>query len=331
MKLLFRTKLILGAAITTLLMAGNLWAAEITVLSPANNTFVESEQLNVVIALPGGAATTVRVLAGGKSYEKKVRKYADKELACVAVTLSKGMNVVEITALNGSGTIAKSGLNIYLRSALLKPQQNPPAGFKRFYFHEPPNEELCVSCHRMEPTLYDLKPEKLEDTPCYQCHKSKGKGAYSHKPVSEGICLSCHELSKGKRKYATRKPDQDSCFICHSSQGKLWKSKQIHHGPTAVGNCTLCHNPHGSDWPSFIYMHPTDLCINCHEGKKSGLHVIAGFFGKGHPVKGASNPLKPDRQFSCAGCHNPHAGQTQSLLNQDRSNSAIYCQACHKL
>ena len=331
MRQLFRPILIFGTVISSLFMVGNLWAAEISVLSPANNTYVENEQLKVVLSLPTGVATTVQVVAGGKKYEKKVQKRSGKDVACLAVTLVNGDNTIEITALNGSGTIATSSLMVYLRSALSKPHQNPPTGFQRFYFHLPANETVCASCHRMEPDLYDMKPERSEDSPCYQCHKNKGKGTYKHKPVTSGICFSCHELSKGKRKYATKKPDQDSCFVCHSSQGKLWRSKQVRHGPSAVGNCTLCHDPHGSDWPSLVRMHPTDLCINCHNDKKSGLHVIAGFFGKGHPVRAASNPLKPDQPFSCAGCHNPHAGDTQNLLNHDRNNTANYCQRCHKL
>ena len=317
---------------TSLLLAADiLHAATLTVLSPANNVYVESKQISVVLSLPNGDATTARVITGGKTYTKSVPTRAGGHQICIGVTLVNGLNLLQITASNSSGVSEKKSLSIYLRSGLSKPHQNPPAEFKRYYFHTPANEAACAACHKTEPGLYDLNPEKPEHSPCYQCHKEKGGSAYKHRPVSSGKCFSCHEVSKGGRKYATRKPDQTTCFLCHSTQGRLWNSKKIHHGPTAVGNCTLCHDPHGSDWPSFTRLHPTDLCLNCHNDKKTGLHVIAGFFGKGHPVRAATSPLKPDRPFSCAGCHNPHAGDTQSLLNKERDKLADYCQTCHKL
>lgn len=330
MKSRLKTRLSLGF-VCLLLTVTNVHAATSHVLSPANNSYVENEQLNIVLSIPHSDTSAVHVAVGSKTYTKTIQKGAGDNRVCLGVTLVNGLNTVEVTTDKRSGGTDKNSLVLYLRSGLSKPHQNAPPGFKRYYFHLPSNEASCVPCHKMEAGLSDLNPEKPEDSPCYQCHKSKNNGTYKHKPASEGKCFSCHEVSKGKRKYATRKPDQATCFVCHSAQKKLWNALKVHHGPTAVGNCTLCHNPHGSDWPSYTYMHPTDLCINCHDDKKSGLHVIAGFFAKGHPVRGKSNPLKPDRPFSCAGCHNPHAGDSQSLLNRERTSNSTYCQTCHKL
>lgn len=325
------TRLFICSVISLLLMARSLQAAPLSVLSPANSTYVESGQLNVVLSLPDGDATVVHVVTGGKTYTKTVQKRAGTHSVCFGITLKNGLNRIVITAANDSGDVGKSTLSIYLRSRLSKPYQQPPEGYQRYYFHLPANESACAPCHRMEATLNDLHPAKPEDSPCYQCHKRKDNSIYKHRPVSAWACFSCHEIVTGKRKYTTPKPEQSICFLCHSTQQKLWKNKKVQHGPTALGNCSVCHDPHGSDWPSFTYMHPTDLCLNCHQDKQSGLHVIAGFFGKGHPVKGASNPLKPERPFSCASCHNPHAGDTQSLLNIERGNNSAYCQTCHKL
>ncbi len=314
-----------------LALSDNLHAAVITVLSPANNSYVESEQLNLVVLAPKGDAGTLQVFAGGNIYTKTALQSTGVHPVCLSVKLMNGQNTIDLLFTGRSGVVSKNRLNVYLRSGLLKPYQNPPAGYQRYYFHLPGNEEACVACHRMEAHLQDLNPVRPEDSPCYVCHRHKSGGTYKHRPAAEGNCFSCHEVSAGRRKYDTRKPDKRICFVCHSAQDKLWKSKRVHHGPTAVGTCTLCHNPHSSDWPSFVHIHPTDLCLNCHQDKKSGLHVIAGFFGKGHPVRAASDPLRRDRPFSCAGCHNPHAGDTQNLLNSDRSNQARYCQTCHKL
>jgi len=320
-----------AAGALVLLMAGGLQASGIAVLTPANNSYVGHEQLSVVLVVDNREATAVQIVVGGKKYSKAVPKDGASHQVCLPVTLARGLNTVELSVSGSSGVIERSSLQVYLRSAVLKPYQNPPDGFQRYYFHLPASESACSACHRMEATLFDLTPERPDASPCYPCHKNKGKNLYPHKPVAAGACFSCHEVVKGKRKYTTRQPVQEVCFRCHSAQGRQWKAKKVRHGPAAVGNCTLCHDPHGSDWQSLVHMHPTDLCINCHNDKKNGLHVIAGFFAKGHPVKGPSNPLKKDQPFSCAGCHNPHAGDTQNLLNKDRDSLAVYCQSCHKL
>ncbi|MBU1986936.1 MAG: hypothetical protein KJ846_06885, partial [Proteobacteria bacterium] len=244
---------------------------------------------------------------------------------------SKGMNTIELLALKQGNVVAHKEMKIFLRSDLFPKFREPPADFKRYFFHFINNEKSCAGCHEMEPTLSNLRPEKPEDSTCYACHAKKyTNNAIVHKPAAQGTCFSCHEVLAGERKYTTPKPDEKVCYPCHNAQVKEWKSKKRMHGPTAVGQCTLCHNPHGSEWPALLRMQTTDLCINCHEDKASGTHVIAGFFGKGHPVRGVKHPLKPDREFTCAGCHNPHAGNTQNLLNHDNSNMAVYCTLCHK-
>lgn len=312
-------------------MPERLQAEVLQIHTPANKSYLEQEQVNLVVSVTDPNAMTLQVQVGGKSYARQLMKATQKRQVCLPVLLSPGLNRIEVMVSGGGGVIERKDLTVYLRSALLKSYQVPPEGFKRYYFHEPDREAACSSCHRMEANLHDLNPKNIADSPCYTCHKHKSSSLYTHKPVAAGACLSCHEVTQAKRKYTTRKPDKDSCFICHNVQGKLWKGQRVHHGPTAVGNCTVCHDPHGSYYPAFVKMHPTDLCLNCHHDKKTGLHVIAGFFAKGHPVRGAKNPLKKDRLFSCASCHNPHAGNNQNLLNQERENMDVYCRSCHKL
>lgn len=307
-------------------------ARALQILTPADNSYLEFNQVTVAVAIENQAATAVQVSVGTKRYRKELAKGVGTRHACLFVPLERGQNRLELSVLAGATVLERKTMELYVRSAILKPYQKVPDQFRRLYFHQPAAEAACASCHRMEATLYDVTPQKPEDSPCYTCHKNKGEQRrYKHSPFAAGYCLSCHEVVKGKRKYATRKPDQQSCFVCHSAEGRHWKAQKVHHGPTAVGNCTLCHDPHASDWPALEQLHPTELCLNCHNDKKSGAHVIAGFFGKGHPVRAARNPLKQERPFSCAGCHNPHAGKTQSLLNQERENLATYCQNCHKL
>ncbi len=318
-------------AARVLCLSNVLLAADLQILSPADRSYVEHEQVNLVVALPAGRPVTLRITTGGKVIIKTVPASEKQRVACLGARLAKGINTLDVAVYEQDRKTMDKQLSVYVRSSLSKLHQQVPAGYQRYYFHQPKLEEPCSTCHRMEATLHDLTPARLSDSPCYPCHKNKGSEKYKHKPASSGTCFSCHELQKGKRNYSTRKPDQVVCFTCHSAQAKDWKELKVHHGPTAVGNCTTCHDPHGSNWPSFVHLHPTDLCLSCHNDKKNGLHVIAGFFGKGHPVRAASNPLKRDRPFSCAGCHNPHAGNTQNLLNRERDNFENYCQTCHKM
>jgi predicted CXXCH cytochrome family protein len=307
------------------------WAGTgFSVQFPPDNSFVENEQLSIVLTVEKQAVDGIRVTTGeNKPAEISIRP--DSANACFGVTLSKGMNTIELLGLKQGQVVAQKEMKIFFRSNLFPKFREPPADFQRYFFHMPNNEKTCAGCHEMDPSLSSLRPGKPEESPCYKCHKKKfTNNTFVHNPAAKGTCFTCHEVLPGERKYTAPKPDEKVCYPCHNAQVKDWKSKKLMHGPTATGQCTLCHNPHGSEWPALLRMQGTDLCINCHEDKATGTHVLAGFFGKGHPVRGVKHPSKPDREFTCAGCHNPHAGNTQNLLNHDNSNMSVYCSLCHQ-
>lgn len=304
--------------------------AEFSIQFPPAGSFVENELLNVVLNVDKQNLDTIRVIFE-KNDPLEVAIRPGSNTACFGIRLYKGMNTIQIVGIKQGKSVTQKEMKVFFRSDLFPRFRVPPTGFKRYYFHFIDNEKECSSCHNMEPTLSSLRPEKPEDSPCYTCHAKKSNNAYTHNPAAAWTCFSCHEVLRGKRKYTAPKPDQKVCYPCHNYELKNWKKKKLMHGPTAVGHCTLCHNPHGSDWPALLKMQTTDLCVNCHEDKASGAHVIAGFYGKGHPVRGVKNPFNPDQEFTCAGCHNPHAGNTQNLLHQDNSNMTVYCSFCHKM
>ena len=303
----------------------------ISVQFPPDNSFVENEQISIVLALEKQAVDGIRVTIG-ENKPTEISLPPGNAKSCFGVTLSKGVNTIELLGMKQGKVVDRKEIKIFFRSDLFTKFREPPADFKRYYFHFLNNEKSCAGCHDMEPSLSSLRPGKSEESPCYACHAKKfTHNVFVHNPAAQGTCFACHEVLQGERKYTTPKPDDKVCYPCHNSQVKEWKNKKFMHGPTAVGNCTMCHNPHGSQWPGLLRMQATDLCINCHEDKASGTHVIAGFSGKGHPVRGVKNPLNPAREFTCAGCHNPHAGNMQNLLNHDNSNMAVYCSLCHKM
>lgn len=297
---------------------------------PPVGSFVENELLNVVLKVDQKSLDRIRVVSP-KNDPLEVAIRHGSNTACFGITLNKGMNTIQLIGLNRGEVIVQKELTVFFRSDLFFKFRVPPSGFKRYYFHFVDNEKSCVSCHDMEPTLSSLRPQTPEDSPCYTCHARKDNNSFTHQPAAQWTCFSCHEVQRGERKYTAPKPDQKVCYPCHNYEVKDWKKKKLMHGPTAVGHCTLCHNPHGSSWPALLKMQTTDLCVNCHEDKATGVHVIAGFYGKGHPVRGVRHPLIPDKEFTCAGCHNPHAGNSQNLLHQENNNMTAYCTFCHDI
>ena len=308
------------------------WAGSgMSVQFPPDNASVDNEQLSMILTVEKQVLDGIRV-AVGESKPTEISVRPDSTYVCFGITLSKGINTIELLGLKQGKVVAKKEMKLFFRSDLFPNFREPPANFNRYFFHFITNEKGCAGCHDMEPTLSSLRPENPEKSACYTCHKRKyTQYTFVHKPSAQGTCFTCHEGLHGEQKYTVPQPQEKVCYPCHNAEFKGWKSKKIMHGPTAVGHCTMCHNPHGSEWPALLRMQTTDLCINCHNDKASGSHVIAGFVGKGHPVRKAKDPFNPNKEFTCAGCHNPHAGNTQNLLNHDNSNMAMYCGNCHKM
>ena len=305
-------------------------AVQFSVQFPPADSYVENELLNVVLKVDAQRLDKIRVvLSQNDPLEIGVRP--GSSVVCFGISLNKGMNTIRLMGLAQGKMVVQKEMTVFLRSDLFPKFRVPPAGFERYFFHFIDNEKSCASCHDMEPTLSSLRPAKPKDSPCYTCHGRKSNNAFTHQPAAQWNCFSCHEVLRGERKYTASKPDQKVCYPCHNYEVRDWKKKKLMHGPTAVGHCTLCHNPHGSTWPALLKMQTTDLCVNCHEDKASGVHVIAGFYGKGHPVRGVKDPFIPGKEFTCAGCHNPHAGNSQNLLHQENTNMTTYCTFCHDI
>ncbi len=304
-------------------------ATSFSVVFPPEDSYVRHEAINLVLALQKTAVDEVVIKVNEFEYPA-MKIPSGNTTFCTGITLASGLNTVIVTGRKGGEKVGEEELALYFSSLIDVKTRKPPREYKEYIFHVAENERNCASCHNMEPGLSDLKPDRPEDSPCYSCHRNKMNSVNLHVPVKKWACFECHEITRGSdRKYAVRQPVSEVCYDCHGQKVSSWKSKKIMHGPTAVGQCTLCHDPHGSDWPAFTRMHPTDMCINCHVDMETGKHVIAGFFGKGHPTRGVPDPFVPGKEFSCAGCHNPHASDYDNILNFG-SESGIICNECHK-
>jgi len=245
--------------------------------------------------------------------------------------LDFGTNRVEVEALEGDRVVAREQRELFFFSPISGEQQILPEGFAANPFHRPGGApEKCAACHVLESPKGDLSPASSAASSCYSCHQDLTKVKNVHGPASLWMCLACHNPTSAPAKYATPVPVRDLCYACHIDAKDYFFSSPYQHGPTATGMCTICHNPHGSNNEYWLKKPPWELCTTCHTEKASGRHVIAwGPSGNTHPTRGRPDPMKPEREFSCRSCHNPHASNMPKLWNFNVKSYFELCQTCH--
>lgn len=202
--------------------------------------------------------------------------------------------------------------------------------FEGKVIHPPVMGGMCTSCHN--PHSQDAAKLLVSEPPslCFTCHdQKKFKDNFTHAPVGEGMCTGCHAPHKSDNEKLLLSGLPELCFNCHDRAGF---SKKNVHVPVAVGMCTSCHSPHASSTTAQLLKPVNELCLTCHTnaGFKSGLHVVRSFAGGGHPMKAKKDPKRPEREFSCAGCHNPHSSDWIKLFRYKASSNFELCVHCHE-
>ncbi len=326
MKLFIAILLLLFSMTTTAGAAGNM-----TVISPPDGASVESDLLSVVVRLENKNFDDIRLAVGARE-QNLAKKPMDKFYVCFAgVRLAPGENHLKLSALKEGKKVEEINFRVFFRSDLSATANATPAEYSSYYFHTRDNEKECTPCHNLDFTHATDDVPSPDKSPCYLCHKQlTANYRLAHGPAAVWSCPVCHDVrAKGGRKLAVVDPPEKVCVSCHEND---WHKKKFMHGPTAAGSCTACHNPHAADQPSFLRLKTADLCISCHEDTASKPHLISGFSGNaGHPIRRSPDPFNPNRDFSCASCHNPHATDYPVLLNSDNSSMFLFCQSCHKM
>ena len=307
------------------------------IVLPADKTYVEEGSLALVISVDPSRVDTVSFRVNGiVSPPLEVAKEPPQRMKngvlyiCREVSLDDGQNMLSVVGYAKGKVVAYEHLDVFYVLKFSPDKSSPPESYRKPMFHTPEGEAVCAECHASL-----REPQKdvsvLKESPCYKCHKGVLSEEFAHGPAAVGDCASCHG-SKDKQKYAVPVGIEDICFRCHEDKKTAWKSKKFQHGPAATGDCTICHAPHSSAFKLFLKREVNELCIGCHEEKKTGRHVIASFvFGSSHPVAGEKNPLMPERSFSCASCHSPHASNSKEMFAMEAGGGKFStCQACHK-
>ncbi|MCF6180181.1 MAG: cytochrome c3 family protein, partial [Geopsychrobacter sp.] len=236
-----------------------------------------------------------------------------------------GKNTVIVEAYKAGKKVAEKKSDFYFQEIQL---DLPPHGFKRFVMHTAEQEAMCVNCHNMQPTKEQLEMVG-EDNPCASCHKRMLAHKNVHGPAGAWQCVYCHDAESQPVRYMPRSEKGDLCAECHQNIMEKFKAAKVQHGPVAVGICNVCHDSHASDNPAQLFRPINEVCLGCHEGIDKGAHVITGFSGKSHPLKGVPDPSRP-RELACSGCHDPHAGVARYYFQGGVSSRMMLCQRCHK-
>lgn len=300
------------------------------IVTPQDKSFVESGTVSVVLKAPKNILEEVRIAVNNNIYT--FTKSVDMGHVCYdGINLDKGMNRITITLLKGGEAVAEKGIEVFFRSDLSAKASQAPSGFKRYVYHVPEHEKRCALCHPMRFSRDD-KTSPPRRSGCFTCHKKMIAAKSVHPPAADWACFSCHNRKAALGRGSALAADNNTCAACHKYSLATWNKKEFRHGPAAAGRCTTCHNPHASDHPSLLHANATDICGACHEELLTKPHVIAGGSANGgHPIRKSPDPFRPGRDFTCASCHNPHAGDNPIFLNNYDTSKPFhdFCKSCH--
>ena len=306
------------------------------ILLPQQKTYVNGAVAHLVIAVnPARIDNVSYTINKNKPVPVEMSKEKRKVLPdgtiylCIMITLDAGENKVIINGYRQGARIEDKIYQVYSVAKYSQYKNTAPADYQHQVFHTAKNEGLCIGCHgELGPTEREITV--LTESPCYRCHAYIVAEEFKHGPAAVGDCTTCH-IEAEAEKYTVAKPIKKLCSTCHEDVIQNWEAKKFIHGPTVTGDCTICHSPHSSNEKFFLQKKTNDLCTGCHEEKASGKHVIAGFSGSSHPMTGKTNPMKPDRSFSCASCHSPHAANNKQIFAFDVQGGRFsLCLVCHK-
>ncbi len=257
------------------------------VLFPDNLSMFYKNKIHIVGMLDKKKIVLISV--NGKFYEitsdKLIRirkKKSINYLFTKNIELSEGENNIQIGS--GKNNVA---LRIYLGYNLERRKKNG----KWSYFHMNEKLTFCKKCHYFKKT-----------SDCFTCHNYMKNSKYLHGPIAAKQCFFCHD----KNNYFTlKKPISMVCLKCHQEFANSMYNAKFSHAPVIAGNCMICHKPHSSVNKYFVKKNINKICLLCHITKKNGEHVKKVMYSYKKRKQGV---------ITCVSCHNPHYGETNSLL-----------------
>ncbi|MBI5191329.1 MAG: hypothetical protein HZA22_11755 [Nitrospirae bacterium] len=226
------------------------------------------------------------------------------------VTLSLGVNLLEVRWRKGDGQWESKTLSIFRSSKL---EGGLASTYPPYVFHKDENEEHCQECHRT--TLTQAEIETGMEKSCLRCHKGLTDNLNVHGPVAVGICTVCHDPGSEPNRYRVEERDTVLCYGCHTDRKEIDDSKLLLHGPVGAGMCTICHDAHSTPFPFQLIKAKSEICIMCHQEDADRWNTQNSL----HP---------PFKSGNCSGCHDPHSSDFKYNL---KANRAEICGLCHEI
>ncbi len=288
----------------------SLFAQDLKIVHPSDGYITTSKKVHIVFFINPNSSPKLFV----NGVEQKIgnpMKYKTKDkdfnVYMVDVVIGRGVNKIQV--LNGK---LSESINVqFLPSAVLYRDRVKKGKF----FHQSDIKNFCQNCHNFD---------SLKD--CAMCHKDKTNAKFVHGPVATLNCNQCHDKNNF---FSLIQPVSKKCLACHDDFNKKFYYFKFVHGPVGAGICTVCHNPHASNDKMLLYDTVNNLCENCHNDKKTGIHILANFNGSAHPTGGKYiKSLK--EQLTCISCHDPHYGSTKMLFRDGTKDFLTLCVKCHK-
>lgn len=350
------------AIILTLFLIGILFAEQnesFEIIQPKSKTVFNEAFSSIVVKLKKNSKTKkIQISSKNNTYVIEVKK--NKKIYCKTIQLDVGENKYTVALYSEKKLLSKKNVDLFYHSEVFEEGVTVPEGYSKNFFHKNSNEKLCSQCHDMNidnqkltkennekfgknQKSYDSVFNNVENSNCFECHKSLISRKSSHAPSVNLLCTKCHTGEtdvfnkdlKDKSKFLVKDPVDSVCFSCHESKSdEKWYEKRFKHGPVMTGRCTKCHNPHSSNNEFFLKKPIWDLCTTCHDEKAKGKHVLGSFVyarNKGaHPTKDRKDPSRPNRELVCSSCHNPHGSEGYRLLRMKGTSIYGVCKRCHK-
>lgn len=328
----FLSSIILSAIVTLCFLP--ISALALDIIYPADKTVVQRSDFLII---KGGAAPALEeltidingVVSDPLDISPEEYKTAFADFLILEPTWTPGKNTVVVQGLVAGKVVSTAKAEIYY-SRHDDPVAITPPGFQAFVMHTPEKEALCAPCHNMSPSDTELKNATGASNSCASCHARMFSQKFVHGPEGVFQCIDCHDRKSGPQRWKVTKSEMTLCGECHIDKIDDFKKNTFVHGPVAVGGCIVCHDPHASEQPAQLVAPTNTLCLGCHSSIKGQAHVTRGVGGKNHPLDGVKDPFKPDRQLSCASCHNPHGGPTAAFLQGGVRSAIALCQRCHQ-
>ncbi|HET9594799.1 MAG TPA: cytochrome c3 family protein, partial [Anaeromyxobacteraceae bacterium] len=186
----------------------------------------------------------------------------------------------------------------------------------------------CAVCHLPHSSDYPkLAAKATTRETCFTCHQDDLTGRpVMHKPAAEGKCDACHGPHGAQNRWVLTKGDgKQACYACH----RPVDTGKVKHAALERYGCTGCHDPHGAGNRFLLGKKTNELCVSCHARQPDGQHVTAVRSSRGgHVVSGLLDPRRPDREFSCASCHNPHGSDSPRMFYSGNGPMES-CDGCH--